>query len=187
MALPSDYANQACSMARTLEVIGERWTLLIVRDAFFGVRRFGDFATHLRIPRAVLAERLKALTGAGVFARVAGEGQRDEYELTEKGQSLWPVIRSLMVWGDENYAPGGPCRIFLHAVDDGDLDPTGRCQRCGSVVEARETDIVPGPGVAPPRIEDDLVTIALAGRHRLLQPVRHSDHVLIHLAQVPDA
>src|ERR1700753_1084550 len=81
MALPNDYAGQACSLARALEIVGERWTLLIVRDAFFGVRRFGDFAAHLGIPRAVLAERLKSLTAAGVLARVPaqagpGSGQR---------------------------------------------------------------------------------------------------------------
>ena len=74
MALPNDYAGQACSLARTLEVVGERWTLLIVRDAFYGVRRFGDFAAHLGIPRAVLAERLKSLTAAGVLARVPAWG-----------------------------------------------------------------------------------------------------------------
>src|ERR1700753_299078 len=101
MALPNDYAGQACSLARTLEVVGERWTLLIVRDAFFGVRRFGDFAAHLAIPRAVLAERLKSLTAAGVLARVPAQavpggahgadgrqrtgGGHPEYELTAKG------------------------------------------------------------------------------------------------------
>jgi len=180
MALPSDYSGQACSLARSLEVVGERWTLLIVRDAFFGVRRFGDFASHLKIPRAVLAERLKALTTEGVLLRVRADGHRDEYELSEKGQSLWPVIRSLTVWGDNNYAPDGPRRIFRHATDDGELDPTGRCSCCGEIVEASETDIVPGPGVAPPRSEDDLVTVALAERHRLLRPLRSSDNATDH-------
>ena len=66
MALPNDYAGQACSLARSLEIIGERWTLLIVRDAFWGVRRFADFIDHLGMPRAVLASRLKALIAAGV-------------------------------------------------------------------------------------------------------------------------
>ena len=67
MPLGSDYAGQTCSMARALEIVGERWTLLIVRDAFFGVRRFADFAAHLDIPRAVLSGRLKALVEAGVM------------------------------------------------------------------------------------------------------------------------
>ena len=83
MVLPRDYAGQACSLARALEVVGERWTLLIVRDAFFGVRRFGDFATHLGLPRAVLTDRLGALVAAGVLAKVPGRGKRSEYELTK--------------------------------------------------------------------------------------------------------
>jgi DNA-binding HxlR family transcriptional regulator len=99
VALPNDYAGQACSLARSLEIIGERWTLLIVRDAFWGVRRFGDFVDHLGIPRAVLTSRLKTLTAAGVMRRVAGE-RHLEYELTAKGTALWPAILSLMSWGE---------------------------------------------------------------------------------------
>ena len=95
MALPNDYAGQACSLARSLEIIGERWTLLIVRDAFWGVRRFADFIDHLGIPRAVLASRLKTLVAAGVLTRVAGE-RHLEYELTDKGTKLWPIVRDLM-------------------------------------------------------------------------------------------
>jgi len=106
MALPNDYAGQTCSLARSLEIIGERWTLLIVRDAFWGVRRFTDFIDHLRIPRAVLASRLNSLTAAGVMTRVAGE-RHLEYELTGKGIALWPVVQSLMSWGDDYCAPGG--------------------------------------------------------------------------------
>ena len=95
MTLPNDYAGQACSLARSLEIIGERWTLLIIRDSFWGVRRFDDFVGHLRMPRAVLASRLKTLVAAGVMTRVAGE-RHLEYELTDKGAALWPVVFSLM-------------------------------------------------------------------------------------------
>ena len=77
MALPKDYTGQGCSLARTLEVVGERWTLLIVRDAFFGVRRFGDFAAHLAIPRAVLTHRLSALVTDGVLAVAPGSHGQD--------------------------------------------------------------------------------------------------------------
>src|ERR1700684_1298963 len=108
MALPSDYSRQACSMARSLEIVGERWTLLILRDAFYGVRRFGDFVAHLDIPRAVLTARLRALIKEGVLERVPAESGRDEYKLTDKGTKLWPVVRDLMAWGDEFYAPAGP-------------------------------------------------------------------------------
>src|SRR5258708_7149853 len=135
MALPNDYAGQACSLARALEIIGERWTLLIVRDAFGGVRRFADFLDHLRLPRAVLSSRLKTLTAAGVMTRVAGE-RHLEYELTEKGRALWPAVLSLMSWGDDFCAPGGPRRLFRHAADDGQVDRGGRCDACGRPVPA---------------------------------------------------
>ena len=72
MALRSDYPDQACSLARSLEVVGQRWTLLILRDAFYGVQRFDDFASHLKVPRAVLSERLKSLTADGLLERVRG-------------------------------------------------------------------------------------------------------------------
>lgn len=169
MALPNDYAGQACSMARSLEIIGERWTLLIVRDAFWGVRRFADFLDHLRLPRAVLASRLKALTAAGVMARVAGE-RHLEYQLTEKGMALWPVILALTSWGDEFCAPGGPRRLFRHAADDGQIDRLGRCDRCGSLVAAADTVVAAGPGLEAP--DDSWVTAALTTPHRLLEPLR---------------
>jgi DNA-binding HxlR family transcriptional regulator len=171
MALPSDYAGQACSLSRSLEVVGERWTLLIVRDAFFGVRRFGDFVAHLQIPRAVLADRLKSLTASGVLARVPGAGRREEYELTSKGISLWPVVRSLMTWGDDYYAPAGPRRVFRHTGDGGQVGADGRCTSCAQLVPAADTEIVPGPGLTRGR-DDDPVTAALAQPHRLLQPLR---------------
>jgi DNA-binding HxlR family transcriptional regulator len=173
MALPNDYAGQACSLARALEVVGERWTLLIVRDAFFGVRRFGDFAAHLGIPRAVLAERLKSLTAAGVLARVPGSQGHQEYELTAKGVSLWPAVRALTEWGDEHYAPAGPRRILRHADDEAPVDTTGRCTRCGAAVEAEDTVVAPGPGLAASAPAQDTVSVALSRPHRLLQPLRH--------------
>jgi DNA-binding HxlR family transcriptional regulator len=170
MALPNDYAGQACSLARSLEIIGERWTLLIVRDAFWGVRRFEDFVGHLGVPRAVLASRLKTLVAAGVLAKVAGE-RRLEYELTGKGRALWPVVLSLMTWGDDFCAPGGPRRLFRHAADDGPVDGSGRCGACGMPVPAADTIVVPGPGIEPPTGDDSWVTIALTRPHRLLEPL----------------
>jgi DNA-binding HxlR family transcriptional regulator len=171
MALPHDYNRQACSLSRTLEIVGERWTLLIVRDALYGVRRFSDFVAHLQIPRAVLTDRLKSLTEAGVLARVAGAGRREEYELTDKGVALWPAVRTLMAWGDEYYAPAGPRRRFLHAADDGLIDPTGHCTLCDTFVPVHETVVAPGPGLpAVPAV--DAVTTALVAPRRLLQPLR---------------
>src|ERR1700753_783368 len=86
VALPREYPAESCPIARSLEIVGERWTLLIVRDAFYGVRRFSDFRVHLDIPKAVLAERLALLVDEGVFAKVEGA-----YELTAKGRRLWAI------------------------------------------------------------------------------------------------
>jgi DNA-binding HxlR family transcriptional regulator len=171
VALPNDYAGQACSLARTLEIIGERWTLLIIRDAFWGVRRFADFADHLQIPRAVLTSRLKTLVAAGVMTKVAGE-RHLEYELTGKGAALWPAVLSLMSWGDDFYAPEGPRRLFQHAADGGHVDPSGRCEACGTPVPAVDTIIAPGPGLEPPADDASWVTTALTRPHRVLEPLR---------------
>ncbi|MFJ6936500.1 winged helix-turn-helix transcriptional regulator [Streptomyces sp. NPDC101132] len=175
MTLPRDYSGQTCSLARSMEVIGERWTLLVVRDAFFGVRRFGEFAAHLGIPRAVLADRLATLTGAGVLAReAAGTGRREVYALTPKGVSLWPAVRALTAWGEEHYgAPAGPRRVFRHVADQAPVAADGRCGGCGEPVAPADLLVTPGPGLAPPGAGgDDPVTAALRAPHRLLTPLR---------------
>lgn len=104
MALGKDYATQECSIASALEVIGERWTLLVIRDAFYGVRRYNDFLVHLGIPRAVLASRLQALTAQGILEkrRYQESPPRDEYVLTDRGTALWPTLRALGLWGREH-------------------------------------------------------------------------------------
>ncbi|HWC78528.1 MAG TPA: helix-turn-helix domain-containing protein [Pseudonocardiaceae bacterium] len=172
MPLPKDYAGQQCSLARTLEIIGERWTMLIVRDAFFGVRRFGDFAEHLGIPRAVLSERLASLAEAGVLSRISGAHGHIEYALTGKGLSLWPALRSLVDWGDEYYSAAGPRRVFRHAADDGTVPASGICGRCGATVPVPELVVAPGPGLAGQPAGRDPVTMAMAAPRRLLEPIR---------------
>ena len=87
MALPREYTAESCPIARSLEIIGERWTLLIVRDAFYGVRRFSDFHAHLGIPKAVLADRLALLVAEGVLTKTSAASGHDEYVLTEKGRT----------------------------------------------------------------------------------------------------
>ncbi|MBB4686806.1 winged helix-turn-helix transcriptional regulator [Amycolatopsis jiangsuensis] len=171
MALPREYTNQACSMVRALEIVGERWTLLIVRDAVFGVRRFSDFVEHLGIPRAVLSERLEFLLGEGVLERVPGTGKRSEYEVTGKGRKLWPVIRTLSDWGDEYYAPDGPRRVFVHASCAGEIATTGECLRCGTQVPLGETLMTPGPGLPTPSPDSGHVTTVLAKPRPLLRSV----------------
>jgi DNA-binding HxlR family transcriptional regulator len=172
MTLPKDYAGERCSLARALEVVGERWTLLIVRDAFFGVRRFGDFAAHLDIPRAVLTQRLAALVEAGVLALVPGAHGHDEYALTGKGADLWPAVRALLAWGDEHYSAVGPRRVFRHAADDGDVAASGISAACGAMVGSADLVVAPGPGLAAIAPKTDPVSAVLNAPHRLLQPIR---------------
>jgi DNA-binding HxlR family transcriptional regulator len=170
MALPKDYAGQRCSLSRALEVVGERWTLLIMRDAFFGVRRFGDFAAHLGIPRAVLTERLETLREAGLLAETPGSHGYSEYVLTDKGLSLWPVVRDLLSWGDEYYSADGPRRLFSHIQDEGVIGPDGACAACGRAVSPADLLMLPGPGYDGEG--DDLVSRTLTTAHRLLEPIR---------------
>jgi DNA-binding HxlR family transcriptional regulator len=174
MALPKDYAGEFCSLARALEVVGERWTLLIVRDAFFGVRRFSDFAAHLDIPRAVLTHRLTALVESDVLAVVPGAHGHDEYVLTTKGLDLWPVVRGLLAWGDDHYSPAGPRRGFRHAPDDGEVTMDGACAACGALVPVADLVVIPGPGWVPRPGKTDVASAALRAPHRLLTSVRGS-------------
>ena len=167
--LGSDYEAQDCSLARALGVVGERWTLLIVRDAFYGVRRFNDFQAHLDIPRAVLTDRLGGLVDDGVLQRRPDPERagRHIYELTAAGRELWPVLYSLLVWGEHHRYRNS--RTYNHADCGTRLDDRGRCSRC---------DLTPGPEdiLTEPRrgrgaARSDPVAIALRGPHRLLEPL----------------
>jgi DNA-binding HxlR family transcriptional regulator len=169
MPLPRDYAGQTCSLSRALEIVGERWNLLIVRDAFLGVRRFGDFAAHLGLPRAVLADRLKLLTEQGVLAS-AGDGTPG-YVLTGKGILLWPAVAALTAWGEEFYAPDGRRSILTHQADGGPIDQAGRCADCQHLIDVRDIVLRPGPGLKAPGPDADPVSAALMAPHRLLQPL----------------
>jgi DNA-binding HxlR family transcriptional regulator len=167
--LGKDYAGQDCSIARTLEVIGERWTLLIVRDAFYGVRRFSDFRDHLDIPRAVLADRLEGLVEEGVMDRRPDpeHAGRHLYELTRSGRELWPVLRAMLAWGGHHRTPNS--RLFQHADCGTRLDEDGRCATCGRTPPPQEIVMVPRRRRGTGR--DDPVTVALRTPHRLLEPL----------------
>ena len=168
MPLGTDYAGQACSLARTLEVVGERWTLLIVRDLFFGVRRFSDLQRHLDIPRAVLTARLAALVEEGIAERRPYAAGRDEFLLTTSGEELWPAVHALMQWGEQHASPGGPRRVFAHVDCSTDIDAGGRCPACGFAPRAGALVMRPGPGATPPQ-RGDAVTLALREPRRLLE------------------
>jgi DNA-binding HxlR family transcriptional regulator len=167
MPLGTDYARQDCSLARALELVGERWTMLILRDCFLGVRRFSDFQAHLDISRAVLATRLDALVADGLLVRT-GDGH-PAYELTEAGLRIWPALFALLQWGDQLTAPGAPRRLYRH-IGCGDLGPDGHCLTCGRTPAPSDVETRPGPG-ANPTLRDDPVSVALRTPHRLLEPL----------------
>jgi DNA-binding HxlR family transcriptional regulator len=167
--LGKDYVDQDCALARALEVVGERWTLLILRDAFYGVRRFNDFQVHLDIPKAVLADRLSALVAEGVLERVPDpkHGARHLYELTSTGRDLWPAVHALMMWGSRHRQPNS--RVFMHAACGSVLDEAGRCPACGLTPGPDEILTEPAKGRKHRRA--DPVAVALRTPHRLLEPL----------------
>jgi DNA-binding HxlR family transcriptional regulator len=170
MALGKDYVTQECSVARALEVVGERWTLLIVRDALYGVRRYNDFLVHLGIPRAVLSARLKTLTEEGILVkrRYQESPPRDEYVVTERGIALWPVLRALGRWSRDNIEEAH-LRFFQHADCGTEIGSHGECPACGTFVAAPDVVMVPGPGLDPDPA--DPVSRALLKPKRLLEPL----------------
>jgi DNA-binding HxlR family transcriptional regulator len=153
LVLQRDYPGQVCSIARSLEVIGERWTLLILRDAVLGLTRFEEFQESLGIASNVLTNRLKRLCDDQVLERVPDPQRpgRPKYALTDKGRELAPALIVLMKWGDRHYpTPNGPPRLTLHTGCGGTIGPDLRCDRCGNPARPGEIDLAPGPG-APPR------------------------------------
>lgn len=157
-----------CGLARALEVVGERWSLLIVRDALFGVERFGDFVTRLQIPRAVLTERLRTLVGLGVLERLPDPGHHGRwlYRPTPAGRELWPAMHALTTWGAKHSGTEN-ARIHRHATCGSELLAGGGCPRCGVVaLEDVETERT-GPRPA----DEDPVTAALRGPRRMLEPL----------------
>lgn len=137
-----------CSIARTLDVVGEWWTLLILRDAFRGAHRFDDFLDGLGLARSVLTTRLHKLTEHGVLERRAYSEHppRQEYYLTEKGSALFPVIAALLEWGDTWVpTPAGPPAELVHSCGNV-TRPVLTCPHCRAEVSAANTRTVPGPG-----------------------------------------
>ncbi len=162
LVLYNTYEGQACSVARALEVIGERWTILILRDAFLGVRRFDDFQRSLGAARNVLNTRLHRLTEAGVLERRLYQERpaRYEYRLTERGRDLWPALVALMEWGDRHLPDeSGPPILVEHRGCGGRIDGRRTCEACGAPVELQDVRAVPGPG-ADPAVRDRLVATA---------------------------
>ncbi|WP_421933096.1 winged helix-turn-helix transcriptional regulator [Phenylobacterium sp.] len=146
-----DLADQPCSIARSVAVIGDRWTLMILRDCFLGVRRFEAFQARLGISRTIITERLKLLVDEGVLTKVPYQDRpvRHEYRLTEKGLDLYPVVMAIVTWGDRHYAgQAGPPLLHRHKACGCDFHPVMTCSECHAPLAAREVETRPGPGAA---------------------------------------
>ena len=151
--LQRTYDNQHCSIARTLELVGERWSLLIIRDAFLGLRRFDQFQASLGIARNVLSNRLARLVDAGILERAPYQNrpERHEYRLTETGRELRVALLALMHWGDRHLAADGPPRIAEHADCGGEVAEQLICGKCGKAhLRSDEVRTRPGPGHRDP-------------------------------------
>lgn len=147
--LRRDYPKVDSSVAKALEVVGERWSLLIVRAVLLGNRRFSEIRGSLGIARNVLSSRLERLIEEDILERRAYSESppRYEYFLTQKGLDLWPALIALLNWGDRySPTPGGPKRLIVHKECGGTVSERGICERCGKVLTARDAKQVPGPG-----------------------------------------
>jgi DNA-binding HxlR family transcriptional regulator len=164
MGRTANYSNEHCAVAAALQVVGDPWTLLILRDAFFGVRRFDDWQARLGVARNVLAARLKSLTQQGVLeTRLYSEHPpRKDYVLTRKGRDLLPVILTLKAWGDR-HVYGEAERPLTHTHSCGaELVTKTVCEACGETVENR--DLTPHRRKAPSVGEVLALSAALAER-----------------------
>lgn len=148
--LQRTYEGQDCSIAHTLEIVGERWTMLIVRDIFRGRRRFDQLQSGLGVARNVLSARLDFLVEEGILERRRYQDRppRDEYRLTERGIELWPVLMHLLMWGDAHLAEGAPPGIIEHEGCGGQATRQLTCDRCGEQLHARNVREVPAARAA---------------------------------------
>ncbi len=140
----SEIGSEYCSVARTVSIVGDRWTLLILRDCFLGVRRFEAFQEKLGITRPILADRLRKLVSAGVLAKIPYQERplRHEYRLTEKGLSLYPIIVGLAHWGDTHLSgEDGPPLFRRHRACGHLFDPVLTCSECGEAVGPRDVSV----------------------------------------------
>ncbi|MBW3620066.1 MAG: helix-turn-helix transcriptional regulator [Actinobacteria bacterium] len=147
------YDAASCSVSRTVGILGDRWTVLVLREIFNGVRRFADIQEHLGVSRSVLTQRLSQLVDDGVLERrpyqEPGDRPRHEYRLTDLGRDLRPVLVAMMDFGDRHLAGGEPAVRLLHRDCDGEVHARLVCDCGHAVTSGREVAIAPGPGAEP--------------------------------------
>ncbi len=144
-----DTADMTCPVARTLSVIGDRWTFLVIRNAFMGMRRFEQFQSSLGMTRHVLADRLGRLVEAGILSRKPYQQKplRHEYRLTDKGRDLHPLLASLIAWGDRWMDQGhGPVLQLQHRQCGHTFTPLMVCSECRAPLAPQDVSVAPGPG-----------------------------------------
>jgi DNA-binding HxlR family transcriptional regulator len=145
------FVNQNCSIARALEVVGERWTLLVMREVLLGHRRFAEIKRNVGIAPNILSDRLQTLVDHGLLERQLYSEHPESYEyvLTSKGLDLAPILIALQQWGDRHApAEGGPPRVPVHTVCGHDTQPQLSCSHCGKTIGSGELKVRPGPGAS---------------------------------------
>jgi DNA-binding HxlR family transcriptional regulator len=148
----ASFATMNCSIAQALEVIGEWWTPLILRESFFGVTRFDEFQSRLGIARNILSARLDTLVGAGVMERVVYDEARgrSDYVLTDKGRDLWGILTMIRQWGDRWLSGEGNEPVSLvHTTCGSPAIAELACSECGEVLRRQDLRLARGPGAAP--------------------------------------
>ncbi|MFE9996990.1 winged helix-turn-helix transcriptional regulator [Streptomyces avermitilis] len=149
-----EVSTENCTVQRTLDLVGEKWTLLILRDAFNGVRRFDDFRRHMGLSEAVLADRLRKLVAAGILRtepyREQGSRTRNAYRLTRKGRDLWPVLVALRQWGEAYVGdPAGPVLDIRHSECGAPVRVVVECTDEHIALAPTEVSARPGPAARP--------------------------------------
>jgi len=148
-----DWSSANCTLGRAMDVLGEKWTILVVREVFLGIRRFEDLRVRTGIPRQVLTNRLAALVTHGILRRhpyqEPGERVREEYRLTDKGLDLYPVLAALLAWGDRYLGDAdGPPVVLAHRECGEPAHVELHC-RAGHRLAPREVATTIGPGARP--------------------------------------
>jgi DNA-binding HxlR family transcriptional regulator len=163
-----DWSAENCTIGRTMEILGERWTVVVLREIFSGLRRFDEMRERTGIPRQVLTNRLSTLVEQGILRRVPyqepGHRVRHEYRLTDKGLDLYPILVAVREWGDRYLAdPEGPALVTVHRDCGAQVDVVLRCAAGHEVASPREVAGRPGPGA----------------RRRTPEPGRRSERQLV--------
>ena len=142
------FEGQNCSIASTLAVVGERWTLLVIREVLLGRHRFADIRDHVGVAPNILSDRLQTLVEHGLLERrrYGRHPEAREYVATAKGVDLTPILVALTEWGDRYAAPAGPPRVYVHTACGHDARPELHCAHCGERLLAKELKVRPGPG-----------------------------------------